>query len=127
MLMHEIKLFPPMLGVIVDLDKVPDQVFSERMVGDGVAIDPIDNIIYAPINGTIKTIHKAKHAITIESEYGFDVLIHIGLDTVNLAGNGFTLFLKEGDVVKTGYQIMAFDFDYLSQHAKTLISPISAA
>ena len=124
MLMHEIKLFPPMLGVIVDLDKVPDQVFSERMVGDGVAIDPIDNIIYAPINGTIKTIHKAKHAITIESEYGFDVLIHIGLDTVNLAGNGFTLFLKEGDVVKTGYQIMAFDFDYLSQHAKTLISPI---
>ena len=99
MLEYEIQLFPTMVGAVINLDKVPDQVFANRLVGDGIAIDPYTNIVYAPLSGVVRSIHKSKHAITIISQYGFDVLIHIGIDTVTLSGRGFTPLVKEGDKV----------------------------
>ena len=119
-----VKLFPIMIGRVVILENVPDQVFAERLVGDGIAIDPFTNVVYAPVDGVIKSIHNAKHAVTISSSVGFDILIHIGLDTVNLNGAGFTLLVKEGDHVRANDKIMEFDLDYLSLKARTLISPM---
>lgn len=125
--MQEIKVYPPLNGIIIDIRNVPDPVFSGKMVGDGVAIEPLSNQIYAPITGRIKSIHKAKHAITFTSSDGLDILVHIGLETVTLGGNGFNLLVKEGDKVKEGEQIGEFDIKYVVEHAKSLISPIILA
>lgn len=122
--MKEIKLFPPVRGVYIDLAEVPDPVFAEKMVGDGFAIDPLDNVVYAPVSGKIKLIHRAKHAITIDSELGFDILIHLGLETVSLDGKGFTLNVKEGDVVKAGDKLSEFDLDFVAENSLALITPV---
>ena len=119
-----IKLFPPMKGVFVDLTRVPDPVFAEKMVGDGFAIDPLENVLYAPVDGTIKTIHRAKHAITIETEGGFEILMHIGLETVALNGAGFDVKVKEGDKVKVGDKLTEFDMEYVATHAVALVTPV---
>jgi phosphoenolpyruvate-protein phosphotransferase len=121
---QSIKLFPPLKGIFINLADVPDPVFAEKMVGDGCAIDPLENILYAPIDGTIKSIHRAKHAITIQSDYGFDILIHIGLETVALGGNGFNLLVKEGQRVKTGDKLTEFDIDYIADKVVALITPV---
>ncbi len=120
----QVKLFPPLKGVYVDLAKVPDPVFAEKMVGDGFAVDPLENVLYAPIDGKIKSIHRAKHAITIESEHGFDVLMHIGLETVSLAGKGFDVKVQEGQLVKVGDKLTEFDLDYIAGNVVALITPI---
>lgn len=124
MSVKQVKLFPPLKGVYVDLAQVPDPVFAEKMVGDGFAIDPLENILYSPIDGKIKSIHRAKHAITLESEYGFDILMHIGLETVSLAGKGFDVKVKEGQSVKVGDKLTEFDMDYIAGNVVALITPV---
>lgn len=124
MSVKQVKLFPPLKGVYVDLSEVPDPVFAEKMVGDGFAIDPLENILYSPIDGKIKSIHRAKHAITLESEYGFDILMHIGLETVSLAGKGFDVKVKEGQSVKVGDKLTEFDMDYIAGNVVALITPV---
>lgn len=119
-----IDLYPPLIGMMLDINQVPDQVFAKKMVGDGVAIDPLHNKIYAPINGIIKSVHPAKHAIIIAAREGFDILIHIGLETVGLGGDGFNVHVSNGDWVKQGDVIGEFDLDYIAQCAKTLITPV---
>ena len=119
-----VNIFPPLVGILVNLQDVPDPVFAEKMVGDGIAIDPLENKIYAPIDGTVKNIAKTKHAITFTDNYGIDILLHIGLDTVALNGNGFTINIREGDVVTAGIIIGEFDMDNVALVAKTLISPV---
>ncbi|HMT02383.1 MAG TPA: phosphoenolpyruvate--protein phosphotransferase [Burkholderiales bacterium] len=119
-----IEIFPPLLGAVVDIMSVPDEVFSTKMLGPGVAIDPLENKIYAPISGIIKSVHSANHAITISFDNKFTVLIHIGLETVNLKGKGFNIFIKERDNVKAGQILGEIDLDYIALHAKSLISPI---
>lgn len=119
-----IDIYSPLLGSMLNIEKVPDLVFAEKMVGDGIAIEPFDNQIYAPISGVVKQIHKSKHAITISNEDGINVLTHIGLDSVNLNGNGFKLDISVGDKVICRQKIGEIDLDYISQHAKSLISPV---
>lgn len=119
-----IDIYPPLLGLMINIEKVPDLVFAEKMVGDGIAIEPFDNHIYAPISGVVKQIHTAKHAITISNEDGINVMMHIGLDSVNLGGKGFKLDISVGDKVICRQKIGEMDLDYISQHAKALISPV---
>ena len=119
-----IDVYPPLLGSMLDIEKVPDLVFAEKMVGDGIAIEPFNNHIYAPISGIVKQIHKSKHAITISNEDGINVLTHIGLDSVNLEGHGFKLDISVGDKVTCKQKIGEIDLDYVSQHAKALITPV---
>lgn len=123
-MVQQVNVFPPLKGAFIDLDKVPDPVFAEKMVGDGFAIDPFDNALYAPIDGKIKSIHRAKHAITLESEAGFDILIHIGLETVSLGGTGFDVIVNEGDKVKAGDLLTVFDMDYIAANVVALITPV---
>ncbi|HLX52634.1 MAG TPA: PTS glucose transporter subunit IIA [Aquella sp.] len=119
-----IDLYPPIIGMMIDITQVPDQVFAEKLVGDGVAIDPLSSRIYAPVNGIIKSVHPSQHSIILAADTGFDILIHIGLETVSLNGDGFNIHVSDGDWVKQGDVIGEFDLDYIAQCAKTLITPV---
>jgi len=114
----------PLSGWLTDLAAVPDPVFAERMLGDGVAIDPIEGLVRAPFDGRVVTLHPARHAVTLESDAGAVVLIHVGLETVALGGEGFTALVSEGDRVGRGDPLIAFDLDAVGRRAKSLITPI---
>ena len=121
---RQVLLYPPLRGVYLDLADVPDPVFAEKMVGDGIALDPLDNVLYAPLSGVVKAIHRSQHAITIAADAGFDILLHVGLETVALGGKGFKIKVAEGDQVKVGTILSEFDLDYLASNARALITPI---
>jgi len=112
----------PLDGVVVPLEQVPDPVFSQKMVGDGASIDPTSQVLIAPCDGRVTQLHKAHHAVTLTTADGIELMMHIGLDTVNLKGEGFTAKVAEGDQVKTGDPLIEFDADYLATHAKSLLT-----
>ncbi|HDF7189691.1 TPA: PTS transporter subunit IIABC [Staphylococcus aureus] len=114
----------PLTGEATPLSEVPDQVFSEKMMGDGIAIKPSQGEVRAPFNGKIQMIFPTKHAIGLVSDSDLELLIHIGLDTVKLNGEGFTLHVEEGQEVKQGDLLINFDLDYIRNHAKSDITPI---
>ncbi|HDA1792557.1 TPA: PTS transporter subunit IIABC [Staphylococcus aureus] len=114
----------PLTGEVTPLSEVPDQVFSEKMIGDGIAIKPSQGEVRAPFNGKVQMIFPTKHAIGLVSDSGLELLIHIGLDTVKLNGEGFTLHVEEGQEVKQGDLLINFDLDYIRNHAKSDITPI---
>ncbi|HDI3807472.1 TPA: PTS transporter subunit IIABC [Staphylococcus aureus] len=114
----------PLTGEVTPLSEVPDQVFSEKMMGDGIAIKPSQGEVRAPFNGKIQMIFPTKHAIGLVSDSGLELLIHIGLDTVKLNGEGFTLHVEESQEVKQGDLLINFDLDYIRNHAKSDITPI---
>ncbi|HBN6335711.1 TPA: PTS transporter subunit IIABC [Staphylococcus aureus] len=114
----------PLTGEVTPLSEVPDQVFSEKMMGDGIAIKPSQGEVRAPFNGKVQMIFPTKHAIGLVSDSGLELLIHIGLDTVKLNGEGFTLHVEEGQEVKQGDLLISFDLDYIRKHAKSDITPI---
>ena len=117
-------VYSPLSGDIIPLDDVPDQVFSEKMMGDGIAIKPEIGEVRAPFNGKIQMIFPTKHAIGLISDSGLELLIHVGLDTVKLNGEGFTLRVEEGQEVKQGDVLIDFDLDYIRNNATSDITPI---
>lgn len=119
-----VKLKAPLSGVVVPLVEVPDPVFSGKMVGDGVSIDPITTVVVAPCDGRVAQLHPSKHAVTLHTDDRLEILIHVGLDTVNLRGQGFTPRAGVGDVVKAGDPLLEFDPEYLVQHARSLLTPL---
>lgn len=114
----------PLEGEILPLTAVPDHVFSGKMMGDGFAIEPTDGVITSPVSGTVMNVFPTKHAIGLLSENGKEILIHVGLDTVNLKGEGFETLIKQGDTVKQGQALLRFDLDYIKEHATSTITPI---
>jgi len=122
--MKKISLYSPFIGAVVKLEQVPDLVFADKLVGDGVAIEPFDCHIYAPLDSVVKSIHNSLHAITLLADDNIEVLLHIGLDTVELAGKGFELDIKVGDKVKRGQILGKFDLDLVARQAKSLLSPV---
>lgn len=119
-----LSLKAPLSGILVPIERVPDPVFSQKMVGDGIALEPTSQTLMAPCAGRVVMLHPAGHALTLATEEGIEVLIHIGLDTVALKGEGFTPHVKEGDQVKTGDPLIGFDADFIATHAKSLMSMI---
>jgi PTS system glucose-specific IIA component len=114
----------PVDGKVVDLESVNDEVFSQKMVGDGVAIIPMSDLFGAPIDGVITKIFSTNHAYSIKSAKDLEVLVHIGLETVALEGKGFERLAQEGDEVKAGDPIIRVDLEYIRTHAKDIITPI---
>lgn len=114
----------PINGKVISLDEVPDPVFSESVLGDGCAIIPEDGKIYSPVNGKISSIADTFHAYGIESDDGLEILIHFGLETVSLKGQGFTPHVKVGDKVKVGDLIAEVDIKLLKNHNINLITPV---
>lgn len=100
-------------GEVVELSKVPDDVFSSGMLGDGLAIEITEGTIVSPVDGVIETIFPTKHAVGIKTADGVEFLIHIGLDTVNLKGEGFTSFVEDGAKVKKGDKLIQADIEFI--------------
>ncbi|MGX9375358.1 N-acetylglucosamine-specific PTS transporter subunit IIBC [Pantoea ananatis] len=117
-------LVAPVSGEIVPLDAVPDEAFASKAVGDGVAIKPSDKRVVAPIAGTVLKIFNTNHAFCLESENGVEIVVHMGLDTVALGGQGFTRLVEEGAQVTAGQPVLEMDLDYLNAHARSMISPV---
>jgi len=117
-------IITPMSGKILPLEQVPDPVFSQKLMGDGVAIEPIEGAVVSPINGEVIQIFHTKHAIGIRSETGLELLIHIGLETVALNGKGFESHVKEGAKVKPGDLLITFDLEWIKENAASIITPI---
>ncbi len=120
----ESQIIIPLSGELVRLEEVPDEIFSMKLIGDGFAINPSGNILRAPIKGMIITLSKEHHSITIRTSEGYDILIHIGIDTLKLRGEGFKAFVEEGDIVNPGDVLIEFDLDVIREKAKSTITPI---
>ena len=112
----------PLSGVLVPLHEVPDPVFSQKMVGDGIAIDPTSEELLAPCEGEIVQLHPAGHAVTLRAPEGLEVLLHVGIDTVKLKGKGFEPLVKVGQKVQSGEVLIRFSADEVARKAKSLIS-----
>lgn len=117
-----LELLAPLSGVLLALDKVPDPVFSSRLIGDGLCIDPTSPTLCAPLTGVISNIQDSGHAVSITDDNGVQVLLHIGLDTVNLAGRGFSRLVEEGQRVVAGQPLIEFDADYVALNARSLLT-----
>jgi PTS system glucose-specific IIC component len=114
----------PIEGEIVALDKVPDETFAGKFLGDGFAIIPKGNKVFAPADGEVAVLFPTKHAIVILTEEGLELLVHVGIDTVNLNGEGFTSHVEQGDKVKKGDLLVTFESEIIKEKAKSMISPI---
>lgn len=122
--MTDLVVRSPVDGWAVSLDEVPDEVFSGRLLGDGVAIDPLGSAIHAPFDGVVGALARARHAVSIRSDSGVEVLIHVGLETVKLDGEGFTAHVAEGDRVSAGDRLLTLDLDRVARGAVSLVTPI---
>jgi phosphocarrier protein FPr/phosphocarrier protein len=117
----------PFAGWAVPLGDVPDPVFAERMMGEGIAIDPLDGALRAPCDAIVSAVAPTRHSVTLALANGAEILIHIGLETVALGGAGFTARVAAGDRVTAGTPLIDIDLDVVAQRAKSLLTPITVA
>ncbi|HUN72625.1 MAG TPA: phosphoenolpyruvate--protein phosphotransferase [Steroidobacteraceae bacterium] len=117
-------LLAPLAGWSTPLDEVPDPVFAGRMLGDGLALDPTATTLHAPCDGEIITLPESGHAVTLRSDGGAEILMHIGIDTVGLAGVGFEAHVQAGRRVAAGERLITFDLDLIARRARSLLTPI---
>ncbi|MBL4934743.1 PTS glucose transporter subunit IIA [Clostridium sp. YIM B02515] len=118
------KLIAPIDGKILDISEVPDQVFAQKMAGDGVAIDTTGDVVVAPADGNLSMIFKTNHAFGITLSNGAEILVHIGLDTVALEGAGFERIAQEGQDVKAGDIIIKLNRDEIISKGYSLLTPV---
>lgn len=111
-------IYAPIKGKRLELETVEDKVFSEKLLGDGVAVEPEDNKLYSPVSGIISVVFPTRHVIGIKAENGADLIIHVGIDTVELKGEGFITKVKEGDRVKAGELLMEIDLKLIKKNYK---------
>lgn len=111
-------------GEVIRLENVPDLVFSQKMIGDGFAMNPSNGVVVAPVDGTIVQIFPTNHAFGIMTTQGLEVLVHIGIDTVELKGEGFKRLAEVDQFVKAGTPIVEIDLEFVRAHAKSVITPV---
>lgn|SRR5574344_1218751 len=111
---RKIKLISPMTGEAKDITELEDVTFSQKLLGDGVGITPTDGLVVAPADARVEQIFETKHAITLDIK-GLKLMIHIGMDTVNLKGEGFEVFAREGDHLNQGDKIVKADLDFIKE------------
>ncbi|MYL34885.1 PTS glucose transporter subunit IIA [Pontibacillus yanchengensis] len=120
----EATLVAPLDGKIVQLEEVPDPVFSQKMMGEGIAIEPANGEVVSPVEGEIVQVFPTKHAVGIQTKSGIELLVHIGLETVSMDGEGFEAHVKQGDKVSSGDKLITFDVDLVNEKAKSSITPV---
>lgn len=120
----ELAIAMPITGEIIELEKVPDEMFSTKMMGDGFAIVPSSGEIFAPVAGEVVTLFPTLHAIGMKTQEGIEILIHFGMDTVNLKGEGFVAHIEQGDVVAKGDKLVSVDINIIKDKVPSLITPI---
>ncbi|GHI00726.1 PTS sugar transporter subunit IIA [Neobacillus kokaensis] len=117
-------IYAPVNGEIMRIEEVPDPVFSQKMMGEGAAVMPNGGNIVAPVNGKVIQVAPTKHAIGLLADDGTEILIHVGLETVALNGEGFKSAVKEGDKVSVGQLLLEVDWEYIGAHAASTVTPI---
>ncbi|WP_315116790.1 PTS glucose transporter subunit IIA [uncultured Clostridium sp.] len=117
-------LTAPMDGKVIDLSTIQDKIFSKKLVGEGVAIDPINDVVVAPANGKLSLLFKTNHAFGMVLDNGIEILIHIGIDTIGLESEGFTPLVKEGDTLKLGEPVIKIDRELIINKGYSLITPV---
>jgi multiphosphoryl transfer protein len=122
--MPTLRIHAPLDGWCTSLDEVPDPVFAQRMLGDGLAIDPTSGLVVAPCAGEITVVAQGGHAVSIRTPQGFDILVHVGIDTVQLGGRGFEVRAQVGSQVTFGAELIRFDLEALARSGKSLMTPI---
>jgi glucose-specific phosphotransferase system IIA component len=122
---NKLDVLSPFTGSVISIEDVPDPVFAEKMLGDGVALHPTEGVALAPIDGRITILHSSGHAFAVQAGNSpITVLVHIGLDTVKLKGQGFTLRANVGDTVKAGQPVIEFDLAAIAAAGYSSISPV---
>ena len=122
--MHK-NFLAPIEGRLVALTHVPDGVFAQKIMGDGFAIDPANGEISSPVAGTITSLMEdTRHAVGITADDGLEILIHIGIDTVNLGGEGFVGLVKQGDRIDAGQPLLKVDLELIRRKVPSLVSPV---
>lgn len=119
----ELDVYAPITGKLIDISEVKDQVFSQKILGDGIAIEPKEGVLYAPFDCEVVQLFHTLHAIGLKAK-DVEILVHIGMDTVELNGEGFKGFVNEGDHVKKGQKLIEFDIDYIKSKGKETTTPI---
>ncbi|MBB2482653.1 PTS glucose transporter subunit IIA [Bacillus sp. APMAM] len=119
-----LEIYAPVNGRVIPIEEVPDPVFSQKMMGEGIAIMPSNGGIHSPVEGTIIQVAPTKHAVGILAKDGTEILIHIGLETVALEGEGFTVRVNEGDRVSLGQLLIEVDWEYIGTHASSTVTPM---
>jgi len=117
-------LVSPVTGEVVALEQVPDEAFASKAVGDGVAVKPTEKTVVSPAAGTVVKIFNTNHAFCLETDKGAEIVVHMGIDTVALGGQGFTRLVEEGAEVVAGQPILEMDLDFLNANARSMISPV---
>ncbi|SFJ15607.1 PTS sugar transporter subunit IIA [Thermoflavimicrobium dichotomicum] len=120
----EVTLVAPITGKVIPLEQVEDPVFANKMAGDGLAIVPEQGVVVAPVDATVAHLFETKHAIGLQTKGGLEILIHIGLDTVNLKGEGFEAFVQLGDQVKQGQKLLGFDMEVIRNANYSTSTPV---
>jgi sugar PTS system EIIA component len=121
---NEIVLLSPMTGEVVALEEVPDAAFATKAVGDGVAILPTGKTVVAPCDGQLVKIFNTNHAFALVNDSGLELIVHVGIETVKLGGQGFTRLAEQGSFVKAGQPVLELDLEFLGANAKSVISPV---
>lgn len=119
-----IEIASPITGIVVPVSDIPDEGFSSGAMGDGAGVTPTKNIIIAPADGEVSFVFDTKHAIGFITDSGLELLLHIGIDTVKLQGEGFTVYVENGQHLRKGEKMMELDLAYLNEHAPSLCSPV---
>jgi len=125
--MPSLTLQAPLDGWCAPLAEVPDQVFAEGMIGDGMAIDPVSAVVHAPCDGEIIAVPEGGHAVSLRVAAGVEVLVHVGIDSVGLRGRGFESLVRVGQRVRAGEELIRFDLDIVARGAKSLMTPVVLA
>lgn len=118
------EIIAPMNGKIIPLEEVPDPVFSQKMMGEGIGMIPEDGRVCSPINGKVILVPDTKHAVGLLSDEGVEILIHVGLDTVSLKGEGFTMHVEQDQTITKGQLLMEFDLELIRGKVTSIVTPI---
>ena len=121
---NEICVLSPLKGEVISLDKVPDETFATKILGDGAAIIPSVGILYASDDGEVLSVADTKHAVAVRYKNGVEILVHIGIDTVELGGEGYDALVQAGDKIKKGDVLIKFDIDKIKKKGYSVITPV---
>lgn len=121
---ENIDVIAPLTGKVIPLDQVPDQVFSQKMMGEGMAIEPINKDVLSPVDGEVVDVFKTKHAISLRADNGAELLIHMGIETVQLDGKGFEVMVENKQKVKKGDIMATYDINTIAEEGYKTVTPI---
>lgn len=121
----QLEVAAPLNGTVLKMEEVPDAAFAQKMMGDGFAIEPTDGNVYSPVDAEVALVFEATgHAVGLKTKDGVEILVHFGIDTVNLQGEGFEAKVKQGDTVKAGDLLISVDLDSVKGKVPSVVTPV---